>query len=123
MPGHSSPFLSSITRHMQVRRYSKRTINTYLYWIKCFIVHHQMCHPSDMHDDEVDQFLTYLAVERTVAIATQKIALNALAFLYNKFLEKSLSDVSEFRRTRLSLKPAAISPYQPSTICCPHFRN
>jgi integron integrase len=100
MPSHSSPFLTSITRYMQVRRYSKRTISTYLYWIKYFIVHHQMRHPSDMHDDEVEQFLTYLAVERTVAIATQKIALNALAFLYNKFLEKPLGDVSQFRRAR-----------------------
>lgn len=44
--------------------------------------------------------MTYLATDRTVAIATQKIALNALAFLYNRFLEKPLGNVSEFRRTR-----------------------
>jgi len=71
MPNHSSHFLTPITRFMLVRRYSKRTINSYLYWIKYFIVHHQMRHPSDMHDDEVEHFLTYLAVERTVAISTQ----------------------------------------------------
>ena len=34
---------------------------------------------------EVVQFLTHLAMERKVAAATQGIALNALAFLYNKF--------------------------------------
>lgn len=100
MSTKSSPFLTSISRYMLVRRYSKRTIDTYLYWIKCFIVYHQKRHPSDMHDAEIEAFLTYLAAERTVAIATQKIALNALAFLYNKFLEKPLGDVSQFRRSR-----------------------
>jgi integrase len=53
-----------------------------------------------MHADEVEKFLAHLARDRCVAIATQKIALNALAFLYNKFLDKPLGDVSQFRRTR-----------------------
>jgi integron integrase len=57
-----------------------------------------------MHDIEVEQFLTYLASKRNVAIATQKIVLNALAFLYNKFLEKPLGDVSAFRRVRKQVK-------------------
>lgn len=104
MASKSSPFLTSITRYMQVRRYSKRTIDTYLYWIKSFIVYHQKRHPAEMHDAEVVSFLTYLASDRTVAIATQKIALNALAFLYNKFLELPLGDVSQFRRTRKQSK-------------------
>ncbi len=117
MPTRSSPFLTSITRYMQVRRYSKRTIDTYLYWIKCFIVFHQKRHPSEMHDAEVEEFLTYLAAERTVAIATQKIALNALAFLYNKFLEKPLGDVSQFRRTRKQPKlPTVLSRSEVSLL-------
>jgi integron integrase len=89
---------------MLVRRYSKRTISTYLYWIKYFIFFHHKRHPQDMHDIEVEQFLTYLASKRNVAIATQKIVLNALAFLYNKFLEKPLGDVSAFRRVRKQVK-------------------
>jgi len=117
MPTKSSPFLTSITRYMQVRRYSKRTIDTYLYWIKCFIVFHQKRHPSGMHDAEVEEFLTYLAVERTVAIPTQKIALNALAFLYNKFLENPLGDVSQFRRTRKQPKlPTVLSRSEVSLL-------
>ncbi len=101
---YSSPFLQSIADFMAVRRYSKRTISTYLYWIKYFILFHRKRHPGEMHGNEVEQFLTHLATERNVAIATQKIALNALAFLYNKFLEKPLGDVSEFRRVRKQVK-------------------
>ncbi len=85
---------------MQVRRYSKRTISSYLYWIKSYIIFHQKRHPADLHDAEVELYLTYLAADRAVAIATQKIALNGVAFLYNKFLEKPLGDISQFRRTR-----------------------
>jgi integron integrase len=84
---------------MIVRNYSKRTVDTYLYWIKYFIIYHNKRHPSELYDIEVEQFLTFLAVDRRVSIATQKIALNALAFLYNKFLEKPLGDVSKFRRS------------------------
>ncbi len=101
---YSSPFLQSIADFMAVRRYSKRTISTYLYWIKYFIVFHHKRHPEKMHDKEVEQFLTHLATERNVAIATQKIALNALAYLYNKYLEMPLCDVSEFRRVRKQVK-------------------
>ena len=85
-----SPFIVSISRFMAVRHYSPRTIETYLYWIKHFIYFHNKRHPQEMGDLEVERFLTFLAVERGVSMATQKLALNALAFLYNRFLNKSL---------------------------------
>ncbi|MES9943405.1 MAG: site-specific integrase [Candidatus Thiodiazotropha sp.] len=74
---NSSPFIKSIADYMLVRRYSKRTIDSYIYWIKYYIIHHRKRHPNDMHDAEVVEFLTHLARDRRVAIATQKIALNA----------------------------------------------
>ena len=96
----ASPFLDSLTSYMSVRRCSKRTIESYLYWIKHFIVYHKMSHPEDMGDTEVEQFLSYLAVERQVAAATQAIALNSLAFLYNRFLNKPLVEIDHFRRAK-----------------------
>ena len=104
MSSNPSPFLENISRFMIVRHYSKRTIETYIYWIKYFIIFHKKRHPSEMHDIEVEQFLTFLAADRKVAIATQKIVLNALAFLYNKFLQLPLGDVSKFRRARKQQK-------------------
>jgi hypothetical protein len=35
-----SPFLDSISDFMRTRRYSKRTVDSYLLWIKAFIVFH-----------------------------------------------------------------------------------
>jgi len=117
MPSESSPFLNSLVRYMQVRHYSKRTIDTYVYWIKHFIIFHKKLHPSEMHDTEVEQFLTHLAADRSVAISTQKIALNALAFLYNKFLQKNLGDISQFRRTKKQPKlPTILTRQEVSSL-------
>ena len=44
-------------------------------------------HPSTLGGDDVMAYLTYLAAKINVAINTQKIARNALAFLYNQFLK------------------------------------
>jgi len=40
-----------------------------------------------MGGSEAVEFLTHLAVQKKVSIATQKIALNALAFLFNRVLQ------------------------------------
>ncbi len=94
----ASPFLTALREFMMVRRYSRRTIDSYLHWIKYFILFHEKRHPSELGADHVANFLTHLAVERHVAAATQAIALNALVFLFDKFLQKPLGDVGEFRR-------------------------
>ncbi|NCF37019.1 MAG: integron integrase [Gammaproteobacteria bacterium] len=96
----SSPFLDSISDFMAVRRYSKRTIRSYIYWIRYFIVYQKMRHPREMGAAEVEQFLTYLAVQKTVSTATQKIALNSLAFLYKRVLEQPLGNLGQFNRAR-----------------------
>lgn len=95
----SSPFFTALREFMLVRRYSLRTIESYQHWIKYFILHHGKRHPEELSTAEVEQFLTYLVAKRNVSASTQLIALNALVFLYSKFLQKPLGDVSAFRRS------------------------
>ena len=117
MSSTASPFIDSLTRYMSVRRYSPRTIKAYLYWIKYFIHYHKKCHPDQMGNPEVEQFLTFFSVDRGVSAATQKLALNALAFLYNRFLNKPLRDVGDFRRSRISAKlPVVLSRVEVSRL-------
>jgi len=104
MSKHASPFIDSIVRYMSVRHYSPRTIEAYLYWIKYYIHYHHKRHPKEMGDHEVERYLTFLAVERRVSVATQRLALNALAFLYNRFLNQPLGDVRGFMRARIPPK-------------------
>lgn len=61
MPPITSPFLRSISNYMLTRQYSKRTVKTYLYWIKYFIIYHKKQHPNKMSEIEVQ---TFLAVDR-----------------------------------------------------------
>ena len=100
----SSPFLVSIREHMLVRRYSLRTIKAYLYWIKYFVVFNGKRHPSELGANHVERFLTYLAIDRSVSASTQATALNAIAFLYNKFLDKPLGDIGQFRKSNRQAK-------------------
>jgi integron integrase len=113
----SSPFLNSVSDFMSVRRYSKRTIKSYLYWINYFIIFHKKRHPETMGPIEVEQFLTYLAVTRNVSASTQKIALNALAFLYNRVLEQPLGDLGEFNRAKTPARlPVVLNRYEMAQI-------
>ena len=100
----SSPFLTSIKEFMQVKRYSQRTIHAYIYWIKDYIRFNKMAHPTKLGSMQVTQYLTYLACQRHVSASTQALALNAIAFLYNKFLQKPLTDLPEFTRPQRQQK-------------------
>lgn len=93
-----SPFLSDVARFMQVRNYSKRTISTYLYWIKYFILFCDKQHPTTLDAADIERFLTFLAVERTVSPNTQSLVLNALVFLKTKYLGQKLDPLSHFQK-------------------------
>jgi len=100
----ASPFLAFVRERMMVQRYAKRTIDTYIYWIKFFILYHQKRHPSELADAEVEQFLSFLANERQVAIKTQATALNALVFLYRQILRRPLALQLDFHKARTPTK-------------------
>jgi integron integrase len=88
-----SAFLNDIRQRLRLAGYSMKTEKTYIYWIKFYIRFHRLKHPADLGDEHVVMFLSYLANKRNVAINTQKTALNALAYLYNQFLQKPLGDL------------------------------
>ncbi|HRH77918.1 MAG TPA: integron integrase [Cellvibrionaceae bacterium] len=86
-----SPFLTDIAHRMRVMRYAKRTIETYIHWIRAFILFNGKQHPKDLGDEQVERFLSHLVNQRDVSQATQRLALNALVFLYSKILNRPLS--------------------------------
>jgi integrase len=57
-----------------------------------------------MGRDEIELFLTSLAVNRKVSSSTQALALNALMFLYNKYMDKPIEDMKEFKRAKRKRK-------------------
>ena len=75
---------------MRTRHLAYRTEQVYLQWIRRYIAFHKRRHPKDLGAAEVEQFLTYLAVNRKVSASTQSQALQALLFLYRQVLAVEL---------------------------------
>jgi integron integrase len=86
-------FIKQLRACMRERNLAYSTEKTYVQWIKSFIRFHHLRHPAEMGAAEVDAYLSWLAVRRRVAPGTQAIALNALVFLYGKFLEQPLGEL------------------------------
>jgi len=59
-------------------------------WVKRFVLHSGKKHPRDMGAQEVEAFLTHLAVTRQVSASTQNQAKSALLFLYKEVLDQAL---------------------------------
>ena len=93
-------FLDQCREVMQFKRFSRRTIEAYYYWIKRFILWSGKRHPRDMGGPEVTQFLAFLAVDERVAASTQNQALNALVFMYREVLNRDLEELASFERAR-----------------------
>jgi integron integrase len=93
--------LDQVRAKVRYKHYSLSTEDTYVAWIKQFILYHGKRHPNEMGAAEVEQFLTYLATSRNVASSTQNQALSALLFLYREVLQIELPWVGEFSRSKV----------------------
>jgi len=82
--------LDQVRDHLRLKHYSFRTEETYVSWIKRFILFHGKRHPRDMGAAEIEAFVMHLAVERNVAVTTQNQALSAILFLYKYVLKKEV---------------------------------
>ena len=82
--------LDQVRDKLRVKHYSIRTEQTYLGWIKRYIYFHGKRHPKDMGAEEIEAFLTHLAVAGNVSASTQNQAKSALLFLYREVLEIEL---------------------------------
>lgn len=85
---------------LRSRHYSPRTEQAYCYWVKRFIFFHNVRHPAQMAEPEINAFLTHLAVREKVSASTQNQALSALLFLYRHVLDRQIGDLGEVIRAR-----------------------
>ena len=85
---------------LRSRHYSVRTEKAYCLWTLRYIHFHQLRHPAEMAEPEINAFLTDLAVEGKVSASTQNQALSALLFLYRHVIHYDLGDLGEVIRAR-----------------------
>jgi integron integrase len=95
---------------LQARHYARRTVQTYEQWLRRFLRYHDRRHPRQMGSEEVNAFLTHLAVDRQVSPSTQNQALSALLFLYRELLDRDLALDGVVRARARRRLPVVLSP-------------
>src|SRR5215208_7079860 len=110
--GPRSPKLLDVFRDtLRVKHYSARTEDTYVAWVRNFILFHDKRHPREMGVEEIGQFLTHLAAEKDVSASTQNQAFSAVLFLYRHVLHIDLDEaaLARFRPQRSHTVPTVLS--------------
>jgi integron integrase len=92
--------LDQVRDKIRALHYSLRTEETYVHWIKRFILFHGKRHPREMGEAEVGAFLTHLATEGHVAASTQNLALASLLFLYRDVFDRDLPWIKDVVRAK-----------------------
>lgn len=94
VPENATRFLDQLRGYIRTQGLALKTEKTYIHWILRYIRFHNLKHPATLGSTDVEAFLTHLSLRRNVAQATQRTALNALVFLYDRFLERPVGKLS-----------------------------
>lgn len=89
-PSKGKKLLEQVSDALRAKHYSYRTEQTYIDWIKRFILFHNKRHPREMGAEEISAFIIHLATDRQVAASTQNQALSSILFLYRIVLQKEV---------------------------------
>ena len=105
--------LDNVRHVMRLKHYSIHTERTYCEWIKQYVKFHKMHNKAELSKDpeaKVEDFLSYLAIDRKVAVSTQNQAMNALVFLYKQVLETPLEKrIDAIRSTKNRKIPVVLT--------------
>ena len=111
--------LDQLRERVRYMHYSIRTEEAYVHWVRAFIRFHERRHPETLGGEEVEQFLSWLANSRKVAVSTHRQALSALLFFYGKVLGKDLPWMKEIGRPQVKRRlPVVLSPEEVAKLFC-----
>ena len=94
----SSDWETVIRKIRDICRLQNKSYNTeksYISWIRSF---HRFCKdkmPAELDEQDVRDFLSYLAVTKNLSSTTQKQAFNAVLFLYRNILIKEITNLDD----------------------------
>jgi len=94
-PTDKPKLLDQVRAAIRTRHYSIRTEESYVNWIKRYVLFHDKCHPKDMGEKEINEFISHIAVNGKVSASTQNQALCAIIFLYKHVLKIDIGDLGE----------------------------
>jgi len=89
-PKPEKKLLEQVSDAIRAKHYSYRTEQTYIDWIRRYIIFHNKTHPREMGASQVQEFIIHLATAANVSASTQNQALSAITFLYRHVLQQEL---------------------------------
>lgn len=103
--------LDQVRDAIRLRHFSLRTEQSYVGWIRRFILHFNKRHPREMGEREISLFLSHLARVRRCSPSTQNQALAALLFLYKSVLTVELAHIEDVARAKPKYRlPVVLTP-------------
>lgn len=90
--------LDKVRFNLRANRYSKKTEEAYVKWIKDFILFSGKRHPAELTKKDLENYLNYLAVTKKVASSTQNQALCGIVYLYKKVLNIEIGWLEDVKR-------------------------
>ena len=98
LPAKYRNFYDLVEETLRTERYAYRTEQTYLEWVKRFLIFAEPRTRRELKWEDAKEYLDYLTVVRRVSAGTQNQALSALQFLYGKVLRRPAGGKRELQR-------------------------
>jgi site-specific recombinase XerD len=111
------PLLETLARTIRAMQYSIRTEQAYVDWCHRFLMFCRDEPTETLGVEDVQRFLTHLAVDRSVSAKTQGLAYSAVAFLFKQVLERPLEDVRFSRPRRQQRLPVVLTREEVRRLC------
>jgi len=115
--------MEQVSDALRTKHYSYRTEQTYMDWIKRYILFHNKRHPKDMGEQEIRQFIVHLAAERKVAASTQNQATSAILFLYRTVLKQDITLPPDLSNTARPKRLPTVLTHEEAMKIIAHMRG
>jgi integron integrase len=112
----STRLIDRLKLHIRSHNLAYTTEKSYVHWILRFIRFHNKQHPIAMGEEEIENFLSHLACERRCSKGTQRVALNALIYLYREFLHIKISNLNYKMASKPRKVPTVFSPAEAAKV-------
>jgi integron integrase len=90
-----------VIRVLRLRHRSYRTEQSYLHWLRRFGAYIGFKEPRTATQEDLEQYLSHLAVDGKVSSATQRVVFNALLFLFRHVLTTEIVGLDNAVRARI----------------------
>ncbi|MFC1976219.1 integron integrase [Chloroflexota bacterium] len=111
-----SKLLEQIRHTLRVKHYAYSTEKEYINWCKRYILFHDKRHPQEMGKNEIEEFLTHLAINKNVSASTQNQAFSAILFMYKHVIEQPIEGVDAVRAKTPERLPTVLSKQEVALV-------